>query len=144
MSGYPQVWLPSGPWGGVNYRWPEYEIIEVMEPEPAPNKDRPATVFQRLASSGQTKATLVMEFPAAAEIWVDGKKCDGKQAAEWIVTSPLLQASAKHTFEVKAKWEIGGKTFESTRSISVSAGDRNRLIELAGVEVKNGRAVTAR
>ena len=38
--------------------------------------------------SGKASAELVLEFPAAAEVWVDGKKGEGDPHTEWTLTSP--------------------------------------------------------
>lgn len=136
-SGYPQVWLPSGPWGGVNYKWPESPVF--IEPAPTPvvtAPARPTTTYPQLGASGQTKATIVVQFPAAAEVWLDGKKSEGNQATEWTLTSQALDAGKSHTFEVKGKWKVGEKTYESTQSLTVAAGDRNRSIILSGTEVR--------
>jgi uncharacterized protein (TIGR03000 family) len=139
MSGYPQIWVPSGSWGGVNYPWPVYPVYVQYDPAlvPVPTASgRPLTVSPQLSASNQTRATLVLQFPATAEIWVDGKKGDGERATEWTLTSPAMETGAAHTFEVKGRWKAGGKTFETSRSVTVSAGDRNRLVVISGTEIK--------
>jgi uncharacterized protein (TIGR03000 family) len=79
---------------------------------------------------------LVVQFPAAAEVWVGGTKADGGPATEWTLTSPALKPGESHTFEVKARWKVGGKTFEATRSVAVTAGERNRAVVVSGTAVK--------
>jgi uncharacterized protein (TIGR03000 family) len=149
MGAYPQVWVPSGAWGGAYYQWPVYPI-EVLIPAPAPAatgrslttavpssaSGRGLTTYPPLGTSDQTKATLVIQFPAATEVWVGGKKSDGDPAIEWTLTSPALEPGAAHTFEVKGRWKLGGKTFETSRSVTVKPGDRNRLIVASGTEIK--------
>jgi len=137
MSGPPPLWLPSGDWGGVRYAWPVSPVLVLPAPVPVPAAGvRPAGVYPQTAPSGQAYATLVVQFPAAAEIWVDGKKRDGDPAAEWTLTSPPLKVGESHTFEVKGRWKTGGKTFETIRSVTVTAGDRSRSIIVSGTEVK--------
>lgn len=80
-------------------------------------------------------ATLTLQFPNAAEVWVNGKKADGDAATERVLTSPTLKVGESHTFEVKARWMSGGKTYEATRTVTLGAGDRSRLLIVSGVEV---------
>lgn len=81
-------------------------------------------------------AVLVIQFPAPAELWVDGKKGDGEPNTEWTLTSPVLKAGGEYTFEVKARWKSGGKTFEYTRSVTVAGGQRSRALVVSGTEIK--------
>lgn len=141
LSGHPQVWLPSGAWGGVSYPWPVYPIDDQPGPVPLPAVARRTEVTtqpttSQLTASGGASATLVLQFPAAAEIWVGGKKAGGDPAAEWTLTSPALQTGGSHTFEVKGQWKAGGKTFEYQRSVTVAAGDRSQSQVISGTEVK--------
>jgi uncharacterized protein (TIGR03000 family) len=81
-------------------------------------------------------ATLVIQFPADAEVWVNSTKADGDPRAEWTLTSPAIPVGEAHTFEVKGRWKAGGKTYEATRTVSVDAGDRSRSIVLTGTAIK--------
>ncbi len=149
LSGYPQVWLPSGQWGNVYYPWPAYPMYvqpaQLLAPVAAVRGDRNAPNILDISGvqansfkglDGQANATLVVEFPAAAEIWVGGKKRDGDPSAEWTLTSPVLNLGATNTFEVKGRWKAGGKTFEASRSVTLTAGERSRSIVVSGTEVK--------
>lgn len=80
-------------------------------------------------------ATLVLQFPNAAEVWVNGKKADGDTAPERVLTSPTLKPGEQYTFEVKARWMSGGKAYEATRTVTLGAGDRSRLLVVSGTEV---------
>jgi uncharacterized protein (TIGR03000 family) len=130
----------------VNYPWPlnptfvnPYFVQPVPVPVQVPvptTAAQPRPVDPQIALSGQAKATLVVQFPAAAEIWVGGQKGDGDPAAEWTLTSPALKMGESYTFEVKGRWAAGGKTFEATRSVAVTAGDRSRAIIVSGTAVK--------
>ncbi len=99
----------------------------------------PAAVQPRrtqVAPSNEFPATLVLQLPAAAEVWRDGKKVEGKAAEEWTLTSSVLKAGEQHTFDVKARWSSGGKTYEAKRSVPVTSGNRSRLLVVSGDEVR--------
>ncbi|QJW95502.1 hypothetical protein [Frigoriglobus tundricola] len=137
LSAPPQLWVPSGAWGGDYYQWPVFPIV--IEPAPVPT-GRAGFRNTELATmntlSGEASATLVVQLPAAAEIWVGGKKVNGDPAAEWTLTSPTLKVGEAHTFEVKGRWKAGGKTFETSRSVTVAAGLRSRTTVISGTAVK--------
>lgn len=80
-------------------------------------------------------ATLTLQFPNAAEVWVNGKKVDGAAAVERVLTSPTLKDGEEYKFEVKARWQSGGKTYEATRTVTLGAGARSRLLIVSGGEV---------
>lgn len=80
-------------------------------------------------------ATLTLQFPRAAEVWLNGTKVDGDAAEERTLKSPVLTAGEQYTFAVKARWTSGGKTYEATRTVTLSGGDRSRLLILSGTEV---------
>jgi uncharacterized protein (TIGR03000 family) len=147
MSGYPQVWAPSGSWGGVSYAWPEYPV-EIIEPVPVVTRPTrvavtgtggtagTAATSPQVDLSGRAEATLVIQFPAAAELWIGGKKRDGGPSTEWKLTSPELNLGGSYTFDVKARWKAGGKTFEASRSMAVTAGDRKEWVVVSGTEIR--------
>ena len=68
-------------------------------------------------------ATLSLQFPAAAEVWLNGKKVDGA-------------ASGTFTFDVRERWTTKDKTYETKRTLTLSSGQRSRLIVVSGEEVK--------
>ncbi|MCE9563181.1 MAG: TIGR03000 domain-containing protein [Planctomycetes bacterium] len=99
----------------------------------------PATVLPptgNIALVNEFPATLTLEFPAAAEVWVNGVKGEGRATTEWTLTSPVLKAGKEFTFKVKARWTLNGKTYEYERSVDVASGNRTRAQVIAGVEVK--------
>ena len=77
-------------------------------------------------------ATLTLQFPAAADVWLDGKKVEGSAAEERVLTSPTLKPGEDYTFALKARWTADGKTYEATRSVKVGPGDRSRLFDRLG------------
>jgi len=137
LSAPPQIWVPSGAWGGESYQWPVFPVV--IEPAPVPNGRagaRNAELATMNTLSGEASATLVVQLPAAAEIWVGGKKVTGAPVAEWTLTSPTLKTGESHTFEVRSRWKADGKTFEVSRSLTVAAGLRSRSMVISGTEVK--------
>lgn len=139
LSSPPQVWFPSGPWGGVNYAWPEqpFVAVQTITPQPASTTRAPLAGILTAWGGGavRSNATLVLEFPAAAEVRVSERTQDGDPATEWVLTSPPLAAGESHTFEVKARWKVGDRTYEVTRSVTVPAGERNRVVIVSGTSV---------
>ncbi len=110
---------------GFNSSAPVYES-QPPEIRTAPN----------VALVNEFPAVLTLEFPVPAEVWVGGKKGEGKPTTEWTLTSPSLKAGVEFTFEVKARWTVEGKTFEYERSVKVASGNRSRALVVAGTEIK--------
>ena len=80
-------------------------------------------------------AEFVVQFPASAEVWVNGKKVDGEGATRTL-TSPPLAAGERYTFAVKAKWTFGGDAYEWERTVTLGPGERSRATVAAGFKVK--------
>lgn len=142
-----QTWRASGAWSNVYYPWPvvlDYDLEDTGPAQvPGPVRIRVrdttvrgATLNPQAALADRATATLVVQFPAAAEVTVGGKKLEGDPKAEWTLTSPTLKTGESHKFEVKGRWKADGKTYEATRTVSVNAGERNRSIVVSGTEVK--------
>ncbi len=89
-----------------------------------------------LAVSGQLPATLVLQFPAAAKVWVDGTEVAGEPDTDWTLTSKVLRPGETATFRVRGRWEAGGKTYEAVREVPLGPGARSRLIVVSGTEVR--------
>jgi uncharacterized protein (TIGR03000 family) len=143
MSAPPQVYLPSGSWSTLQYPWPVYPVYIEYPPAPAPvMRGRGLAAFAPPVSAIPSNATLVVQFPADAEVWVGGKKDAGKPVTEWTLTAPPPDPSGEHKFEVKGRWKSGGKTFEASRSVTVRAGARNRLLVVSGTEVTERPALS--
>lgn len=129
----------SGVWGGYGGWFPYYPYavpvpapVVVVPPAPAmPERTEPTIVL-----ANEFPATLTVEFPAAAEVWVNGTRAEGAAATEWTLKSPVLKAGGSYTFEVKARWTAGGKTYEAERSVQVAGGNRSRVLVVAGTPVK--------
>jgi uncharacterized protein (TIGR03000 family) len=146
-----QVFFPVAlPWGwgvGIGYRtynpWVGYgyafggilppggfgsQTIVVEPPMPAQAPQHVVTV------SEEFPATLSIQIPASGDFWLNGKKMD-KSGESATLTSPVLARGQTYTFDVKARWTRGGKTYEAKRSVTVGPGDNSRLMILSGDEV---------
>jgi uncharacterized protein (TIGR03000 family) len=130
----PFPWYPGGylPYYGYGYQQPPVVVVQVPTPVQSATQPPERTVI----ISNEFPATLVLEFPAAAEVWVNGEKSAEEPSSEWTLTSPVLKPGEEYTFKVKARWKAGGKTIEAERVIAVPGGKRSRAIVLSGTEIK--------
>jgi len=117
------------PYGGVNVFPPAINITQSVTVAGA----RPA--LPAVVPTKDFPATLTLQFPNAAEVWLNGKKLDGDASEERVLKSPVLAPGEQYAFAVKARWTTGGKTYEATRTVTLTAGDRSRLLIVSGVEV---------
>jgi uncharacterized protein (TIGR03000 family) len=123
------IWPGYGGWG-PNYGYP----VEVPVPVPVYVPVGPPEPAVEL--SGEVPAVLVLQFPAAAEVWVNGKKGPDDPQSEWTLTSPPIQTGTEYTFDVKARWESNGTTYEHEKTVTVAAGNRSRSLVLSGTAIK--------
>ena len=134
-----------GGYGGLGWGYPFYGdpystgygpsviVVPVVNSAPsAPSEPEQAP----LMISNDRPAVLVMEFPADAEVWVNGDKANVAPTTEWTLTSPVLKAGEDYTFNVKARWKANGRSYEYDRAITVASGNRTRTIVVTGTEVK--------
>lgn len=127
------------PWTGFSYTYGG--IVPTTVPAVAlPGQqvivNQPPRAEPVVALANEFPATLTVQLPAAAEVWLDGKRVKGSTAAEWALTSPVLTPGQTYTFLVKAQWTSGGKTYEAKRAVTLGPGDHSRLGILSGDEVK--------
>jgi len=85
--------------------------------------------------SNEFPATVTLEFPEAARVWLDGKPAEGESGKERVLTSPVLKPGQQYTFKVKAQWDANGKTYEYTRDVTVGPGDRSKVTVFSGTPV---------
>jgi hypothetical protein len=111
---------------------PRYEPPVFIEEPP----ELPPPPQRVVELSHELPAVLVLDFPAAAEVWVNGVKGDAKPDREWTLTSPPVKLYEEFTFKVKARWKSGGKTYETERSVTVPNGKRSRVLVVGGTEVE--------
>lgn len=137
--GRPIIWPPffGGffPYYGYNYGYYAPPVVGFEVPEQFDNG--PTAPGGRVVIPGnEFPATLVMQFPAEAEIWVNGQKSEEKAQEEWTLTSPVLKQGEEYTFKVKGRWKAGGKIYEVERTVKVSSGAQSRAIIVSGNEIK--------
>jgi len=134
------IWGIYGYGGGYNYGPYGYGYAPSLSYSFAPPvyQAQPVEIgtAPNIALVNEFPATLTMEFPAPAEVWVNGKKGDGNATTEWTLTSPSLKAGMEYTFQVKARWTVNGKTYEYERNVTVASGNRSRAQVIAGTEIK--------
>jgi uncharacterized protein (TIGR03000 family) len=82
--------------------------------------------------SGEFPATLVLEFPAPARVWLNDKEVPGEQSTTRTLASPVLRPGQQYTFHVRARWKLNGKSYEYTRDAAVGTGDRSKLLVVSG------------
>jgi uncharacterized protein (TIGR03000 family) len=81
--------------------------------------------------SGEEAATLVVALPSLGDVWLAGEK-QKEAGTSFTLTSPALKPGEQHKFEVRAEWLAGGKRVRAERTVSVSAGDRQKLTLVLG------------
>lgn len=106
-------------------------VVVVEAPPVVVYPPEPAVVL-----ANEFPATLSVQFPASARVWLNGKDVGGAAKDEFAFESAALRLGTTHTFELKARWEQKGKTYEAVRTVSVRAGDRSKLIVVSGTEVR--------
>ncbi len=80
--------------------------------------------------------TLTLEFPAAADVWLNGTRVDGSAAATRELTSPTVEPGTPYVFDVRAEWTADGKTYGYDRKVTVAGGERAKVTVLAGTPLK--------
>jgi uncharacterized protein (TIGR03000 family) len=130
----------SYPFGSGLYGAAPYSVYATGAPYPPPLTTsaslQPSEPERNAVLANEFPAKLTLQFPAAAEVWLDGKKVDGMSAEEQVLTSRVLKPGEQYTFVVKGRWTSGGKTYETERKVTLGPGDRSRLMILSGDEVK--------
>jgi uncharacterized protein (TIGR03000 family) len=121
------VWYP--------WYWQPQPIVVVNTPVVVPavsprSPDMPSIAF------AEVPATLKLQFPAAAEVWVDGVKSADPPTASRDLASAPIKLGAEHTFRVKARWTLDGTTYEVERTSTVAAGGSKKLLVVSGTPVK--------
>ena len=120
------------PFGGYGYS-PYFNAAPILQPVVVGRAWRSAPT---LAVANEFPATLTLQFPARAELWLNGDEVKDVTSDEHVLTSPVLKPGEQFTFDVKARWKVDGREYESTRAVTLGSGDRSRLFIVSGTEVK--------
>lgn len=142
--------LPYSPYGMYSYSPPFYgayyapyylpfttpigandEIAPPIQGAGVPTASTSTTPTTSVTLTGMP-AELVLQFPADAKVWLDGKEVAGTAAAMRELKSPILPPGSEYKFNVKAEWTKGGQKYEYERSLKVPAGDRSKIMVMTG------------
>jgi len=127
-------------WGGgyPGYYGPGLYPPPVFVPQPVPvappNPARLAEDADRAAATAP--ATLTLELPAAADVWLDGEKQPSSTATTRTLASSALPIGREFTFNMRAQWVENGTTYEAKQTTTVRAGERGKLAVYSGTPVK--------
>jgi len=121
-------------WGAGLYSYYDPAAFGPAAPAPEYDYNPPMRV---IPLANVFPAVLTVDLPVAAKIWVNGSPAAGEKATEWVLTSSDLRSGQPFTFQVRARWEADGKTYEYTRDVTVAAGDRSRVRVVSGTPVSD-------
>jgi uncharacterized protein (TIGR03000 family) len=143
---YPQLYTPYGAYFtgggfvtsgyGYGYGYSPYFVVPGAYGYDQPAVEEPPASPGRVVElSNEYPATLTLEFPAAAKVWLDGKAVEGEAGTVRELNSPVLKTGQTYTFKVKAQWDVKGKSYEYTREVTLGSGDRSKLLVMSGTPV---------
>jgi uncharacterized protein (TIGR03000 family) len=69
-------------------------------------------------------ATLVVELPSDAKLFVDDKPTKSTSASRRVFQSPSLEPGNKYSYVLRAELERDGKKYRQTKTIAVRAGQK--------------------
>jgi hypothetical protein len=135
---YPTGVYPGYGWGGgfVAGGYAPYVVVPVPVEVPQSVPSGPAPPSTVTSVSGVLPATLVLQYPAAAKVWLDGVEVPGSPDDTWTLTSRDLRPGETATFRVRGRWASGGRTYESVREVPLGPGARSRLVVVSGTEIR--------
>jgi uncharacterized protein (TIGR03000 family) len=68
-------------------------------------------------------ATIQLHVPDDALVWFDGAATVSR-GADRTFSSPSLTPGAEYVYQIRVQWTENGKTVETTRAVTLHAGDR--------------------
>ena len=80
----------------------------------------PATEVNGAAAGG---VTVTVHVPADAEVWFDGDATT-QQGERREFASPALTQGKAYSYQIRARWTVGGDVIYQTRTVVVHANDR--------------------
>jgi uncharacterized protein (TIGR03000 family) len=69
-------------------------------------------------------ATLVIELPSDAKLFVDDKPTRSTSASRRVFQSPSLEPGSKYSYVLRAELERDGKKYQETKKVAVRAGQK--------------------
>jgi uncharacterized protein (TIGR03000 family) len=125
---YPNGWRDSGidlnlvrPWPHAAYRPPPFHQEFVPTPPPEPT-----------LALAPGAALLAVRVPADAEVWFGGDPTAQRGRTRLFVTPPL-EAGRDLTYDLRVRWQDGGKPVERSQAVRVRPGDK-LLIDYTAAE----------
>lgn len=82
---------------------------------------QPVPAEAALAPTAANAATVRIQVPEGAEVWVEKQKLD-QVGPERIFTTPALSSEQTEIVSVRAKWHEAGREVEQFRAVGVRAG----------------------
>jgi uncharacterized protein (TIGR03000 family) len=144
--GFPIIRPPfwGGYWGGfysdlyVPGLFPQPQVVILPQAVPVPvAPPNPARIAEDAdKAAALAAATLTLELPAAADVWLDGDKQPSSTDTARTLSSPAMKLGTDFTFRVRAQWVENGTTYEAKQTTTVRAGERGKLTVYAGTPVK--------
>jgi uncharacterized protein (TIGR03000 family) len=86
----------------------------------------PAPVAPAVARAADSQATVVVQLPADARMWVDGKLADLSSASRSFRT-PALEMDRDYYYTIRAETRANGQTLAQTARVIVRAGQMSRV-----------------
>jgi uncharacterized protein (TIGR03000 family) len=71
-------------------------------------------------------AHIILQVPAGAEVWFDGKTTRQTGTVRHF-NSPPLQPGKSYVYELRVRWQQNGKPVEQTRRVDFQANDQISL-----------------
>jgi uncharacterized protein (TIGR03000 family) len=78
-------------------------------------------IYSPATAQPDTRAQLIVNVPADAEIWFEGTKMTSTGSVREF-QSPPLTAGTRYTYEVRARWNENGQEVTQTQEVKVTAG----------------------
>lgn len=79
-----------------------------------------------------TRARFTLKVPEGAEVWLEGEKMEAPTGRERTFVTPELKEGQTYAYDVRVRWQEGGRTQETTRTVTLRAGDEKSFMILGG------------
>ena len=91
-------------------------------PVQAPDYNTIYPISPPIAAVTDSTARVEVRVPADARLWFDGQ-ATAQTGADRSFRSPRLEPGQDYVYEVRARWDADGKPVETTKNVTVHAGD---------------------
>ena len=68
-------------------------------------------------------ACIVVEVPAGAEVWLEGRR-SAQTGTQRVFYSPPLPPNGRYAYKIRARWPHGSGRMEQVRDVVVQPGQR--------------------